>query len=125
MRTVREPFVSTDERVRKVTYESSSDLSVLRKYFWRTTAADCVCGSEEGRSRTEGLSPLDAPRPRFARARSQRADPPGSGNTRSCLGFDYRPVPACAADGIVVVISGVLAASVQKFTLRTRIWASL
>ena len=54
--------------------------------------------AQKGRPGTEGLTPLDAPRPRQPRARPQRPDSPGAGHARACLGFDYRPLSARPAD---------------------------
>jgi integrase len=62
-------------------------------------APHCVCRDEEGRSRAKGLAPLDAPRPREPCTRPQRSDPPRSGDARSRLGFNDRPISPRAPNG--------------------------
>lgn len=47
---------------------------------------------EKGRSRTKGLTALDAARARQPCPRSQRSDPPRAGDARPCVGFHYRPI---------------------------------
>ena len=71
--------------------------------------ADCVRGGETREPAEESVAPLASACARQSRARSQRADPPGTGDAPPCVGFDDRPVPACAADRILLAVSAGVA----------------